>query len=389
MKQKLKVGLFFGGRSTEHEVSVITALQAYENLDKEKYDVIPIYVSKQEEFFTSSRFLDIKNYKDINSLLLSSKKVILSTKQSLGGILYTGLLQKFQPLDIAFPAFHGSFGEDGCIQGLFEIYQIPYVGFNVLGSALGMDKIAQKAIFTEIGLNVGKYTRIRRQDWVNDPERCLKEIAQVLEFPLFVKPANIGSTIGANKAKTKEELEFNIEVAATYSDKILIEEAFGGGIIEINCATMGYRDPKPSLCEMPLRNSDTLSYDDKYKRGNKGIKGGSKASGMASQDRVIPAPISDKLSKQIQEATVKIFKALDGCGVSRVDYFVDKKKEKFWVNEINTIPGSLSFYLYTPLGIQYTELLDDVIQAALDRFEDQKKTQYSFDSDLLELMAKS
>ncbi len=406
MSNKLKIGLFFGGRSTEHEVSVITALQAFENLDLSKYEVIPIYVDKEGEFYTNAKFLSFKSYKDVNSLLLSSKKVILCTKDSSSGILYTGLFPKFVPLSLAFPVFHGSFGEDGCIQGVFEIHKIPYVGFNVLGSALGMDKIAQKAIFKSLGLNIGKYTFFKRLNWIDDPKKCLNQVKKELKFPLFVKPNTGGSTIGVSYAKNMEELEFSIEVASTYADKILVEEAFED-VIEINCAALGYKNVKPSVCEMPVRTSETLSYDDKYKNpslrsgtlpfsdekgksggkmfGSKGSKGG----GMSSMSRVIPAQISDKLAKEIQDATIKVFKALDGCGVARIDFFVDKDKEKFWINEINTIPGSLSFYLYEPLGIKYTELLDIIIQAGLDRFEDQKKTQYSFNSDLLEEMAKS
>ncbi|MBI2011582.1 D-alanine--D-alanine ligase [Candidatus Daviesbacteria bacterium] len=385
---KLRIGLFFGGRSTEHEVSIITALQAYENLDLSKYEVIPVYVSKNEEFYTNPKFLSFKNYRDLNSFLLSSTKVIVGSRDGAGGLWTSGILPKFIPFDVAFPAFHGSFGEDGSIQGVFEIYQIPYVGFNVLGSSIGMDKIAQKAMFKEWNLAVGKYTWLKRIDFIKDPKRCLKEIQNVVKFPLFVKPANIGSTIGVNKAKNLEELEFNIEVASAYSDKILIEEAIvGENIIEINCAALGYLNVQISVCEMPIRTGDALTFDDKYKRGGKGSKGGSKSAGMASLDRIIPAPIPDKLTKEIQDATFRIFSGMDGCGVARIDYFVDKKTNKFWVNEINTIPGSLSFYLYEPLGIKYQNLLDIVIQAALERYDDQKKTKFSFDSDLLSLMA--
>lgn len=390
MSSKLKIGLFFGGRSTEHEVSVITALQAYENLDLNKYEVIPIYVDKSGGFYTNQKFLNIKNYRDLPSLLLSSSKVIVGSKNGKGGLWSMGVLPRFTPIGIAFPALHGSFGEDGCIQGAFEIYKIPYVGFNVIGSALGMDKITQKALFKEWFLNVGAYTWIKRISWIENPKRCLKEIQNIVKFPMYVKPANIGSTIGVNKAKNMEELEFAIEVASAYSDKILVEEAISGeNIIEINCAALGYSHVKISVCEMPIRTSDALSYDDKYKRGGKGSKGSSKSMGMASLDRVIPAPISDTLTKEIQDATFRIFTGMDGCGVARVDYFVDKTAEKFWINEINTIPGSLSFYLFEPLGIRYKELLDIIIQAGLERFEDQKKTQYSFNSDLLKLMAKS
>lgn len=382
---KLKTGLFFGGRSTEHEVSVITAIQAYEHLDKSKYEVIPVYVSKSGRFYTSPKFLDLKNYKDIDSLLLSAKEIILGNKQGFPGLLSFGILPKFIKLDLAFPLFHGSFGEDGCIQGLFEMFKIPYVGFGVLGAALSMDKVASKAFFASLGLNVGKFSSINRSDWVSDQDKCLQEVLKILRFPIFVKPNTGGSSIGINKAKDKDELRFNIEVAAVYADKILLEEAFEG-VLEVNCSALGYQEVKASVCEMPVSSGEVLSFDDKYRKGG---GRGSKGAGMASLSRIIPAPIPDKLTKEIQDTTIKIFKAFGGCGVARIDYFVDLKKNKVWVNEVNTPPGSLAFYLWQPSGLQYKDLLDQLIQVGLERFEDQKKTQYTFDSGLLSNMASS
>lgn len=382
MTKKLVVGLFFGGRSVEHEVSVITALQAFENLDKDKYEVVPVYVSKDSKFYSDPKFLEIKKYKNMDQLLLSSKEVIPGTKNSSSGILSTGFLSRFQSIDIAFPLFHGSFGEDGAIQGLFELYQIPYVGFNVAGSAMAMDKVLSKALFKELGFEVAKYTYILRNDWIKDPKRCLKEIQNVLRFPMVVKPATLGSTVGINKVKDEDTLSFAIEVASTYDDKILIEEAFEG-LIEVNCSAIGYQDAQVSVCEQPLKSEEVLSFADKYLKGGKGSKG----AGMASLSRIIPAPIPEKLTKDIQHATKRIFEALKGCGIARVDYFVDKEKNKFWVNEINSPPGSLAYYLWEKSGIKYKELLDMLIKFALKRSEDQKKTTYTFESGLLKQMA--
>lgn len=381
---RLKIGWLFGGKSPEHEVSVITALQAYENLDKNKYDVIPIFVSKQEEFYTNPKFLDLKNYKDVDSLLLSSKKITIGKKDNKGGFFSQGIISKFTLLDLAFLGFHGSFGEDGAIQGLLEINQISYTGFNVTGSAVGMDKAISKALFKSLGLSVGKYLEIKRIDWIKDSKEILKQIKYDLKFPMFVKPGTSGSSIGVNKAKDEDSLNFALEVAFTYSEKALVEEAFEG-LIEVNCSALGYEDIKTSVCEMPVSSADILSFEDKYQRGDKGSKGG----GMASLSRIIPAPISAELTKKIQEATIQIFKAMDGCGVARVDYFVDQKKEKFYVNEINTIPGSFSFYLWEKSGIKYRNLLDMLIEFALKRAENQKKTQYTFDTSLLSDMALS
>lgn len=384
MDKKIKLALLFGGRSVEHEVSVITALQAYEHLDKEKYDVIPVYVSKSGQFFTGQQFLDLKNYKDIQKLLLSTTEVVPTNKQGSGSLLVPRMMPKFNRIDVAMPLFHGSFGEDGSIQGVFETYQIPYTGFNVMASAVAMDKVISKYLFQSLGLPVAKFVSLKRDDWLTDPKNVIKTVKKSLKSPLFVKPATVGSSIGANKAKNEDELEFNLEVAFTYADKVMVEDCFQN-VIEVNCSALGYgNDVEASVCEMPVSSGDLLSFEDKYQKGN---GKGSKGAGMASLSRVIPAPISETLTNEIQEATIKIFKSLDGCGVARVDYFVDKEKGKFWVNEVNSPPGSLSFYLWEPKGVSYQELLDRLVKYALQRAEDQKKTQYTFNSGLLSQLA--
>lgn len=384
MNKKIVVGLFFGGRSVEHEISVISALQAYENFDRTKYEIVSIYVSKNGDFYTGEKFLNIKNYKDIDSVLVSSQKIIIGRKSSIGGFFVPGILTRFVAIDIAFPLFHGSFGEDGCIQGVFESYQIPYVGLNVTGAALGMDKILQKGIYKELGFGVGKYIWFHRNEWFADSEKILEKFHDKksgLQFPVFVKPALIGSSIGVSKASDEESLSFAIEVATTYSEKILVEQAFPEDVIEVNCSAMGYGlDIKASVCEQPVKSADLLSFADKYqKAGGKG----SKRQGMVSLSRVIPAPISKNLAADIQSATIKIFEVFDGCGVARIDFFVDKKQNKFWVNELNSPPGSLAYYLWEKSGTPYTELLDKLIGFAQKRFEEQKKTQYSFNSGVL------
>lgn len=383
---KLRVGLFFGGRSVEHEVSVVSALQAYENLDKDKYEVLPIYVDKSGHFFTGHKFLDIKNYKDVQSLLYSSTQIVPANRNS-GGFLKQGFLKKFEPIDVAFPLFHGSFGEDGCIQGVFEIYGIPYVGLDVTGSAMAMDKVMSKALFKELGFEVGKYSWFTRRDWIANSSKVLKQVQKDLRFPMFVKPGTGGSSIGAGHAKDEDSLQFAIEVASAYSEKIIVEEAFKDGIIEVNCSALGYKDVRASVCEQPVKSEELLSFSDKYMKGGKGKNGSKGAGGMESLSRIIPAEISKKLTAKIQDATVKIFKAIDGCGVARIDYFVDPKNEKFWVNEVNSPPGSLAFYLWEKSGLSYKELLDQLIGMALERDEERKKTTYVFESGLLEMMA--
>ncbi len=406
---KTVIGLFFGGRSAEHEVSVISALQAYKHLNLSKYEVVPIYISKQGEFFTNPKFLEIKSYKDVNSLLFSSAQIALAKKNGKPGFIRHGLFKKFTELDVALPILHGATGEDGSIQGLFEMYQLPYAGLNVTGSAVAMDKAQSKLLFKSLGYGVANYIEIKRLDWWKDQKKCIIHIignsvssrpkrrdpstdarddtGTKLRFPLFIKPATGGSSIGAGRATNEDELQFAIEVASIYSEKIIIEEAFDN-CIEVNCAAVGYEDIKASVCEMPVPSKDILSFADKYQRGGKGSKG---AGGMESLTREIPAPLTKELTHQIQEATIKIFKAMDGCGVARIDFFVDQKKNKFWVNEVNSPPGSLAFYLWekTGDGLKYGDLLDQMISDALKRAENNKKTQYIFESGLLSQMAKA
>lgn len=354
-----------------------------ENFDNWEYELIPIYVDKTGHFFTGHKLLDIKNYKDVQNLLYSSTQIVLANKAG-GGFLKQGFLKKFEPIDMAFPLFHGSFGEDGCIQGVFEIYNIPYVGLDVMGSAVAMDKIISKALFKELGFDIGKYFYFTRRDWISDSKKILRQAQDALRFPMFVKPATGGSSIGTGKAIDEDSLQFAIEVASGYCEKILIEEAFGEEIIEVNCSALGFKDIKASVCEQPIKSKELLSFSDKYMKGGKGK---TRAGGMETLSRVIPAPISKSLTTKIQEASMKIFKALNGCGVARIDFFVDVKKEKFWVNEVNSPPGSLAFYLWEKSGISYMELLDKLVGFALERAQEKRKTIYTFDSGLLELMA--
>lgn len=376
---KLTLGLFFGGRSTEHEISIITANQVLNNLDKDKYEIIPIYISKKGEFYTNPKFSEIKNFKDIDYLLLSSTKINLGRNKDRVGLFKLGIFKNFIPIDIAFPVFHGSYGEDGCIQGVFEILRIPYVGFGVEASAVGMDKIFSKYLLRSLNLPIIDFTGIKRLDWLKDPKKVIEEITRKFQFPLFVKPATLGSSIGVNKVSNKDSLAFAIEVAFVYSEKLIVEMGVEN-IKEVNCSVLGYKNPRASVCEMPVSTGDILSFADKYKGG--GGKG-SKGEGMASLSRIIPAPISKDLSKKIQNASIKIFREMDGCGVARIDFFVDEKNNTFYVNEINTIPGSLSYYLWEKSGIKFKNILDDLVNFAIERESVKVKTQYTFESGIL------
>lgn len=380
---RLNIGVMFGGRSVEHEVSIVTGLQVVENIDKSKYDVTPIYVSKNGDWYTGDEILDIKNYKDINSLLLKARKVFLLPVPSMGKLYFypfkTGLFKKeaeFIKLDVIFPAFHGMHGEDGTMQGLFEVANIPYVGSAVTGSAVGMDKIIMKDIFKANGIPVVNYTWFFRKDYESDGKSVIDRIEGALKYPVFVKPANLGSSIGISKASDRASLQRAIEVACKYDRKVIVEEGVQNPI-EINCSCLGMDDDvMASVCEQPVSWEDFLSYDDKYMRGNS-------SKGMKSASRKIPAPIPDDKTEEIRNLTMKVFRVLDCSGVARVDFLMEKDSMKVYVNEINTIPGSLAFYLWEPCGISFRELLDKLIELALKSHKDKNENIYTYDTELL------
>jgi len=380
---KLNVGVMFGGRSVEHEVSIVTGHQVIENIDRLKYNVIPIYVSKEGDWYTGDELLDIKNFKDIKQLLLKVKKVFLPPVPSMRNLYFYplkgGFFKKeaeFIGVDVIFPAFHGMHGEDGTIQGLFELANIPYVGSGVTGSAVGMDKIIMKDIFKANGIPTVKYTWFLRKDYEKDREAVVNKIEGEVNYPMFIKPANLGSSIGISKAKDREGLINAIEVAIMYDRKVIVEEGVLGPI-EINCSCLGMDDDlSTSVCEQPVTWQEFLSYEDKYLSGDS-------RKGMKSSTRNIPAPLPDDKAEEIKELTAKVFRVLDCSGVARVDFLVEKESMKVYVNEINTLPGSISYYLWDYVGIDFKNLIHKLIGFALKRHEEHNKNIYTFDTELL------
>ncbi|SEF52268.1 D-alanine-D-alanine ligase [Caloramator fervidus] len=380
--EKKNVLVMFGGRSVEHEVSVITGLQVVENIDKEKYNVIPLFITKQGEWYTGDVLLDIKNYRDLNELLKKANRVYIEPIPNNPYLKFypeKGLFKRTKDpirIDVVFPALHGTHGEDGTIQGLLELCNIPYVGSGVLGSAVGMDKIIMKDIFKANGIPIVNYTWFLRKDYINDSEKVLKHIEEKLKYPMFVKPANLGSSIGISKAKNREELINAIEIAINYDRKVIVEEAVNNPM-EINCSVIGFdNDYQASVLEQPVSWQEFLSFEDKYLRGNKN-------SGMKSAERRIPAPIEDAKASEIKELAIKVFKCLDCSGISRIDFLVEKDTMKIYVNEINTMPGSISFYLWEPTGIKFKDLIDKLIGYAILKNEEHNKNIYVFDTPLL------
>jgi len=363
--KKIKVGVLFGSRSVEHEVSIVTAMEIFAVLDKEKYEVTPIYIDKNGKWYTGKDLDKLESYFNLD---LKNKTDLVEYKMLVG----TGTNKDF---DIIFPALHGAYGEDGTVQGLLEMIGIPYVGCGVTASAVGMDKIIQKEVFEKEGIPVVKYEWFMDWEYESNKEVIIKKLEKVIKYPMCVKPANLGSSIGINFAKDRNELEWAIEVAKEFDRRILIEEAFIG-IDEINCAVMGVDVLEVSVCEQPIKGDKILSYDEKY-------LGGSKTKGMAGMTRLVPAPIKDKLRDQIQDYAKRAFRAIGASGVSRIDFLVNIKRGKVYINEINTMPGGVCFWLWEKSGYNYVQLVDKLINFGFERFDKMAKLQRSFETKLL------
>lgn len=374
-----RVGVVFGGRSVEHEVSVITGMQVIENIDKSKYEVVPIYITKEGKWLTGE---SLKEYNTFKKGDFKDAKEILISPNHGDNNLYAhpntvGLFGKkiIDKIDVIFPALHGTYGEDGSIQGLFELMNIPYAGGGVLASSVGMDKILMKDVYKANGIPVVDYHWFYRSNWKMDNEKIIADIEEKLAYPLFVKPANLGSSIGINIAKDREGLIEAIEVAVAYDRKIIIEKAVENPR-EINCAVMGYdEEVEASLCEEPLGWKDVLTFEDKYVKSN--AKGG-KSTG---ERRIIPAEIEDNIREEIESLAKRAFTVIDAAGCSRIDFLIDEN-EKVYVNEINTLPGSIGFYLWEGKGISFAKLIDKLIDIAIITHKEKDNNIYSYDSDL-------
>lgn len=384
---KIKIGVFFGGKSVEHEISVISALQAIAAIDKNKYEVVPIYISKNGEFYTGNHLLEIDNYKDINSLIRQCIRIRFSTNYGDNNLYNSnkGVFSKqvICQIDIAFPILHGTNGEDGTVQGLFELIGIPYVGCNVLASSIGMDKIIMKMALRESGIPIVDYLWFYSKDWFKNKPEIINNVSN-LGFPVIVKPANLGSSVGISKAADENELEEAISLASNFSNRIVIEQMVVN-LREINCAVLGdYEKTEVSVCEEPVKQGDFLSYYDKYVSNSKG-----NTRGMSSTQRIIPAKISEELTKTIQNHAKQTFRILGSAGVSRIDFMIDNNTQNVYVNEINTIPGSLSFYLWEASNKKFEELLNELIELAFKAHREKNNLTLTYNSNIFDLKSGS
>lgn len=376
----VNVAVFFGGDSVEHEVSIISAVQAMTHIDKEKYNIIPVYLSKDGKMYTSAAMFDIKNFKNIAELIASSKEVIIYNDGT-SVVLKSQKKNDFSgkkplKLDVALPIVHGTNCEDGSLQGYLETIKLPYAGCNVLASSVGMDKAIFKSVLRTAGIPVLDCIRFSSRDYAEYTNNILTKVENSVGFPLIVKPVNLGSSIGITKVSDKTALKAAIESAFEFSDSVLVERAVQN-LREINCSVLGDEsDCKASPLEEPFGSDEILSYEDKYTNS-------AKTKGMASLKRKIPADIPDDLTQTVKEYACRTFKAIGGHGVVRIDFLMDNQSKEIFVNEINTIPGSLAFYLWEADGMKYTELLDKLISLAFSRKRKKDNLHFEIETNIL------
>lgn len=380
---KISVAVFLGCRSVEHEVSIISAVQAMRAMNREKYDVTPVYVTKDGIMFTSKAMFEIESFRDIDKLLKMSEEVTLIRKAD-GVFMHPINKKAFKKvkdlkIDLAFPIVHGTNCEDGTIAGYFEFLGLPYIGCDIISAAVGMDKAVFKDVLKSAGLPVLDCVRFTSREYMTNSEAVLSNIKEKVGFPLIVKPVNLGSSVGISKVKDQSELDEAIRLAASFADKILAERAVEN-LREINCSVLGDIDEcAASVLEEPIMHDEILSYKDKYEGGSK-----SEASkGMASLGRKIPAEIPDDLAQKIRDISCKIFKAIGASGVVRIDYLLDDKTKEVYANEINTIPGSLAFYLWEASDIKYRDMIDKLVDTAFHRERKRENLKFTIDTNIL------
>lgn len=377
------IGVIYGSRTCEHDVSIISALQAAQALDTKNYNITYIYIGREGTWYTGEALADVKFYEHFDAAKLTrvlpageNGKLVLyhlpEKKKLFGG----AAAERVAVLDVVMPVLHGLNGEDGTLQGMLELFDVPYTSAGVMGSAVGMDKITMKLLFKGCGFPVIEGVWFDRGRWSRERDGVMDECEDKLGFPLIVKPANLGSSIGINIAHDRNQLEDAIETAAAYDHRILVEKAVSP-LREVNCSVLGYGDHvETSELEMPVTQEEFLTFPGKYLRNAKG------AGGMASQVRLIPAPISEQAAQTVRDLAVRAFRAMDLKGVVRIDFILDEDENVF-INEANTIPGSLAFYLWEPKGVSFSALLDGMVECAFSAWADRKASVFSHDSTLL------
>lgn len=383
---KTRVAVLFGGHSVEHEVSIITGIQAFCALDRNKYEVIPLYLSKDNRFYTGEHMGKIESYRDMKACLAAATQVLL-VPGGQGVDMIRHPAKRFGnnlvgTFDVVLPAVHGTNVEDGTLMGYLELLGVPYAACDVTSSAVGMDKYLMKAALKDAGIPVLPAMQFTGKQYALNSSAVADAIEQEIGYPVIVKPVNLGSSVGISRADDREKLIAALDTAFEFSSRALVEHAVSH-LREINCAVLGDMDgARASVCEEPVNSDEILSFKDKYLSGGKSSKGG-KSGGMSSLKRRCPADIPDELTARVQQLAVNTFVTLGCSGVSRIDFLNDTETGELWVNEINTIPGSLSFYLWEAAGLPFDKLLDEMIGLAFKRQRDREALTFSYESNIL------
>lgn len=383
---KTNIAVFFGCRSVEHEVSIISAVQAMHAINRDKYDVTPVYVAKDGSMYTGENLFEIENYRDLSELLKSAKRVTF-IKQKDAVLMHYLDQKKFKKtpdvaIDLAFPIVHGTNCEDGTMAGFFEFLGLPYISCDIISAAVGMNKAVFKDVLKAAGLPVLDCIKFTAREYTLNKENITNKIKAEIGFPLIVKPVNLGSSVGITKVNSEEELDEAIRLGISFSDTILVEKAITS-LREINCSVLGDSDEcEASVPEEPFMNDEILSYEDKYLGGGKSKSQGP-SKGMASLGRKIPADISEEISQEIRDISCKIFKAIGASGVVRIDFLLDVDNNKIYANEINTIPGSLAFYLWEATGLKYTDMIDRLVEIAFRRQRNRDNLTFTIETNIL------
>lgn len=378
---KKTVGVVFGSRSVEHDVSIVTAQQVMRALAPHKYEVVPIYITRDGRWITGPGLRDLKTFQaEAIADLMGMQDVLISPSAQHRGLILRPVSGWFRrsrvlPLDVVFPVVHGTHGEDGTLQGLCELADLPYVGAGVLASAVTRDKIMLKTVMQQHGIQVVRHLAFTRHEWTSAPDAILERIAAELGYPIFVKPASLGSSIGIARAINAEEARNYINIAANFDRRILIETALDYAI-EVNCAVIGNEAPRPSVLEQPITWQEFLTYEEKYMRGEG-------AEGMKGAERKIPAPIGEALTARIQALALKAYQAVDGRGIARLDFLVQPEGGEVYLNEINTLPGSLAFYLWQEMGMAPGDVVDELIRLAEAAHAEKRRTVYNYKTGLI------
>ena len=376
----MTTGVFFGSRSPEHDVSIITAQLVISGLKGLGKKVVPVYLSKKGKWFLGDDLGDLKFFQDksYEEKLLKYGSYFLDLESSGGKLVFKkkGFLSKEIVIDLAFPAFHGSFGEDGTIQGLFEMLGVPYVGCDVTSSAMTMDKVITKQMYQAEGLPTAKFVFFTKLDWQQKKTESLIMVGN-LTWPLFVKPPRLGSSIGIAKVKDEKELEFAIEVAFHYGERVLVEESVEQAR-DVTCAVLGNLEPQPSLLQESIFGGSHFSYEEKYL-----TKGGAQF-GQDEKSVIIPARLDPSTTRAIQDMAVRVYKLFGCSGIARVDFLYDQVGGRIYANEINTLPGTLYHHLWKASGLELDQLLERLIGLAQERKEREGKISLTFASSILQ-----